>query len=272
LPPDLLAIVRGYAEIRPVALVPEIRLYQASEPIGLWQRTEAAAGQAGLDPPFWAFAWAGGQALARYLLDHPEVVRDRHVADIASGSGLVAIAAARAGAASVAAYDIDPLAAAAITVNAAANDVPVTVFCADILDPALPHPGLPHPGLPHPALPDQAGSPSPGTDLVLVADAFYQRDLAVRMHRFLNRSRNRGAAVLVGDLGRAYLPRDSLTPIAAYDVPGLRALESTDTKHTTVWKLALAMNPPQIEYGLLTGPKADLSRERNDMGVTSMSS
>ena len=97
-----------------MALVPQIRLYQASEPIGVWQSTEQAAGRTGLDPPFWAFAWAGGQALARYVLDHPETVRDQRVIDIASGSGLVAIAAASAGAVSVAAYDIDPLAAAAI--------------------------------------------------------------------------------------------------------------------------------------------------------------
>src|SRR5215472_13500549 len=110
--PPAPAIIWTGTQLRPVPLAPEIRLYQADEPIGLWERTEQAAGRTGLDPPFWAFAWPGGQALARYLLDHPEAVRGRHAIDIASGSGLVAIAAARAGAAAVTAYDIDPLAAA----------------------------------------------------------------------------------------------------------------------------------------------------------------
>ncbi len=197
-------------------LVPEIRLWQASEPISLWQRTERMSGRTGLEPPFWAFAWAGGQALARYLLDHPQAVRGRRVIDIASGSGLVAIAAAKAGAVSVTGYDIDPLAAAAIGVNAAANDVTVLAVCADILD--------------------DDGQPAPGTDLVLVADAFYQRDLAARVMRFAGRARARGAAVLAGDFGRAYLPRD-LTPLASYDVPGLRELEDSDIKRTTIWAL-----------------------------------
>jgi predicted nicotinamide N-methyase len=209
-------IIRTGTRLRPVPLVPQIRLHQASEPIGLWQRTELAAGRAGLDPPFWAFAWAGGQALARYVLDYPEVVRARQVVDIASGSGLVAIAAARAGAAEVTAHDIDPLAAAAIRVNARANGVPVRVVCADVGD-------------------DERRFPD--ADLVLVADAFYERGLAGKVMRFLERSRSRGADVLVGDLGRAYLPRDRLTPLASYDVPGLAALEDSDTRRTTVWSL-----------------------------------
>jgi predicted nicotinamide N-methyase len=201
-------------ELRRVSLVPEIRLHQAGEPVGVWQRVEQAAGRTGLDPPFWAFAWAGGQALARYLLDHPEAAAGRQVIDLASGSGLVAIAAARAGAAVVTAYDVDPLAAAAITMNAAANHVAVRAVCADILD--------------RDDLPE-------GADLVLVADAFYERELAGRVMRFLDRARARGIAVLVGDLGRAYLPQDHLRPLAAYDVPGLGALEDRDVKRTTVW-------------------------------------
>lgn len=209
-------IIRSGTRLRPVPLVPEVRLLQARDPISLWQRTELAAGRTGLDPPFWAFAWAGGQALARYLLDHPETVRDRRVIDIASGSGLVAIAAARAGAAAVTAYDTDPLAAAAITANAAANGVIVVVVCADVLDEDGP----------------------PGTDLVLVADAFYERDLAGRVMRFLERSSACGIAVLAGDFGRAYLPRDCLAPVASYDVPGLGMLEDSDVKRTTVWALS----------------------------------
>jgi predicted nicotinamide N-methyase len=210
-------IIRGHTTLGPVTLVPEIRLYQAAEPMIVWQQTEQATGQASRDPPFWAFAWAGGQALARYLLDHPETVTGRHVIDVASGSGLVAIAAALAGAATVTAYDIDPLAATAITLNAAANNVTIPALCADIL--TADH------------------LPAPGADLVLVADAFYERDLAAQVLAFLDRARERGVAVLVGDLGRTYLPRARLTPLASYDVPGLAALEDRDVKHTTVWTL-----------------------------------
>ncbi len=210
--------MRTGTQLRPVPLVPEIRLHQAEDPVGLWQRIETASGRTGLDPPFWAFAWAGGQALARYLLDHPEAVRGRHVIDVASGSGLVAIAAAMAGAAAVTAYDIDPLAAAAIGVNADANAVTVQAVCADILD--------------------DDRSPEPGIDLVLVADAFYQRELADQVMRFIERARARGTAVLAGDFGRAYLPRARLTPLASYDVPGLSVLEDSDIKSTTIWALS----------------------------------
>jgi predicted nicotinamide N-methyase len=208
-------IIRTGTQLSSVPLVPEIRLHQGSDPISLWQHTELTSGRTGLDPPFWAFAWAGGQALARYLLDHPDTVRGRHAVDIASGSGLVAIAAAMAGAAAVTAYDIDALAAAAIGVNAAANGVKVRAVCADVLD--------------------QDDLPAPGADLVLVADAFYERDLAGKVMRFLERCSARGAAVLAGDFGRAYLPRDRLTPLASYDVPGQHVLEGSDIKRTTIW-------------------------------------
>jgi predicted nicotinamide N-methyase len=220
--PPGLEIIRTGTRLRSVPLVPQIRLYQASDPIGLWEHTELAAGRTGLDPPFWAFAWAGGQALARYLLDHPETVRGRHVIDIASGSGLAAIAAAKAGAAAVTAYDIDPLAVAAIGINAAANGLTVMAVCADVLD--------------------GDGPAFPGTDLVLAADAFYERDLAARVMRFLERGHARGTAVLAGDCGRAYLPRERLTPLASYDVPGLRMLEDADVKRTTIWAL---LAPPR---------------------------
>jgi len=213
--PSALELIRSGTELGPVPLVPEIRLHQAREPIQMWQRTEQATGRTGLDPPFWAFAWAGGRALARYLLDHPEAVSGMHAIDVASGSGLVAIAAAMAGAAAVTAYDVDPLAAAAITVNAEANGVTVPAVCADVLD---------------------ADDP-PGPDLVLVADAFYEKDLAGQVLRFAERNVARGAAVLVGDFGRTYLPRARLTALASYDVRGLLAMEGIDTKRTTVWTL-----------------------------------
>jgi predicted nicotinamide N-methyase len=138
------------------------------------------------------------------------------VIDIASGSGLVAIAAARAGAAVVTAYDIDPLAVAAITLNATANGVTVLAKGADILD-------------------TDTDTDAGGPDVLLVADAFYERDLAGRVTRFLERGQARGADVLIGDFGRAYLPRDRLTPLASYDVPGLGAVEDSDVKRTTIW-------------------------------------
>lgn len=211
-------IIRTGTELRSMPMLPEIRLHQAGDPISMWQQTEQAAGRDDLDPPFWAFPWAGGQALARYLLDHPETVLGRRVIDVASGSGLVAIAAARAGARAVTAYDTDPLAAAAIGLNAAANGVTVKSVCADILG--------------------EDGPPSPGADLVLVADAFYERDLAGQVTEFLGRCRDLGAGVLVGDLGRRYLPYSRLSALASYDVPGLGALESRDVVRTTVWTLS----------------------------------
>jgi predicted nicotinamide N-methyase len=215
--PSQLEIIWGYTRLSPVPLVPEIQIHQASEPIGLWEHTELAAGRTGLDPPFWAFAWAGGRALARYLLDYPEVVRGRRVIDIASGSGLVAIAAAKAGALAVTAYDIDPLAAAAIAVNALANKVKVNGVCADVLNDDGPH--------------------AAEGDLVLVADAFYERALADRVTEFLEQSRGCGAAILAGDFGRTYLPRDRLVALASYDVPGLLVLEGSEVKRTTIWTL-----------------------------------
>jgi predicted nicotinamide N-methyase len=230
--PSALEIIRSCTELRPVPLVPEIRLYQASEPIELWQRTEQVTGRTGLDPPFWAFAWAGGRALARHLLDHPDAVSGKSAIDIASGSGLVAIAAVKAGAADVTAYDIDPLAAAAIAINAEANGVTVPAVCADLLNTD----GPPAPGA---VLVGQTGVPDidGGPDLVLVADAFYEKELAGQVLRFAERNRARGAAVLLGDFGRTYLPRARLAPLASYDVPGLLAMEGTETKRTTVWTL-----------------------------------
>jgi predicted nicotinamide N-methyase len=212
-----LEIIRANTRLAAVPLVPEIRIHQASEPIGLWEGTERAIGVTGLDPPFWAFAWAGGRALARYVLDHPEAVRGRRVIDLTSGSGLVAIAAAKAGAAAVTGYDIDPLAVAAIELNARANGVKVAAVAGDIMV--------------------EGGTAAPEADVVLVADAFYERDLAAKVTRFAGQARARGSAVLVGDFGRKYLPRDRLVALAAYDVPGLRVLEGSDVKHTTVWTL-----------------------------------
>ena len=195
-----------------VPFVPEIRLLTTAEPSGLWElwdRTERDA------PPFWAFPWAGGQALARYVLDHPGTVRSRHVLDAASGSGLVAIAAAKAGAASVTGGDIDQNAIAAIGVNATANGAAVTARAFDFAA-------------------DDAG----GAEVILAADVFYQRELAALALRFLTRAARSGADVLIADPGRAFLPAASLTPLISYQVPVLRELEDVPVKTVTVYRLA----------------------------------
>lgn len=201
-------------ETRPQAppLVPEVRLRLADEAMDLWQATEADLGKAGLPPPFWAFAWAGGQALARHVLDHPEIVRDARVLDFASGSGIVAIAAKRAGARHVVAADIDSYARAAILINAADNGLEVEASDVDYLD--------------------QGAS---GFDVVLAGDVFYERPMAARVEPFLRAAQARGTAVLFGDPGRAYLPAAGIAPLASYDVPVPRAIEDRDIRTTRVW-------------------------------------
>jgi predicted nicotinamide N-methyase len=195
--------------------LPELRLHLATDAFALWERTEEDLGGGVVSaPPFWAFPWAGGQALARHLLDHPELVRDRTVLDLAAGSGLVAIAAAKCGAVGVTANEIDPYAGAAITLNAAANDVAIAVRLCDLLD----------------------GPAS--AEVVLAGDVFYSRDMAERVLAFLERARGSGARVLVGDPGRAYLPRGQLTEVASYQVPVVRALEDAQVKLATVWRLS----------------------------------
>jgi predicted nicotinamide N-methyase len=205
--------VRLHARLAPAAFVPEVRLHQADEPIGLWELTEGEFRSA-QPPPFWAFAWAGGQALARYLLDRPELVAGRSVLDLATGSGLVALAAARAGAEPVTANDIDPLSLAATEANAAANAVTVRCVEGDLL-----------------ATDDRYG-------VILAGDVFYSREMAGRVLPYLRRAAGRGSLVLVGDPGRAYLPAEGLIRQASYDVPVAEALESTAIRHTTVWQVA----------------------------------
>ncbi|MCB1435813.1 MAG: methyltransferase [Rhodobiaceae bacterium] len=217
LPPpaaDAAAFILANTRLLPVPLAAEIRLHLASEALDLWQRTEEELGAMGLPPPFWAFAWAGGQALARYVLDHAAIFAGRRVLDLGSGSGLTAIAAAKAGAADVLAADIDPFAVAAIALNAAANGVELEISGADLL------------------ASDRAAS-----DIVLVGDLFYEKPLADRVLAFLGRQRQAGALVLVGDPGRSYLPRQSLERIADYSVPVSRELEDMEIKNTAVWQL-----------------------------------
>jgi predicted nicotinamide N-methyase len=210
---DPAAFIRAETRLTPVPHAPEINLHVADEATALWQRTEEELGSIGLPPPFWAFAWAGGQALARYVLDHPEAVRGRSVLDFASGSGLVAIAAAKAGAAQVLACDIDPFAIAAIRLNAAANGVAID-----------------------PVLADLVGGDG-GWDAVLAGDVCYEKDLARRAVAWFAFLRRRGATVLIGDPGRSYLPKDRLEALAAYEVPVTRSLEDAAIKRTCVWRL-----------------------------------
>ncbi|MBM1174451.1 class I SAM-dependent methyltransferase [Microvirga arabica] len=209
---DPVAFILAETRLRPVPHAPEIALHVADEATELWQKTEEELGEIGLPPPFWAFAWAGGQALARYILDHPETVRGRRVLDFASGSGLVAIAAMKAGAAEVTACDIDPFAIAAIGVNAEANGVAVTPMAADIV------------------------GQDRGWDTVLAGDICYEHDLAARVTQWLLTLSNRGATVLIGDPGRSYLPKDRLENLAVYEVPVTRTLEDSDIKKSSVWR------------------------------------
>jgi predicted nicotinamide N-methyase len=199
--------------LEPAPMLPEIRLHQAQDAFALWERTEEAAGQAGQPPPFWAFAWPGGLALARYLLDHRALVAGRTVLDLGAGSGLVAIAAALAGAGSVLASEVDVLAHTAIRLNAAANGVDVAI-CGDVL-----------------------GGAGEDADVVLAADVWYERDLASRVTGLLIRASDRGARVLAADVGRAFLPRELFGLVAGYEVPVIADLENADVKQVMVLTL-----------------------------------
>ncbi|MGB3864954.1 MAG: methyltransferase [Xanthobacteraceae bacterium] len=210
---DRTAFIRANTRLRAVPLVPELSLHIADEAVPLWRKTEDDLGAMGLPPPFWAFAWAGGQALARYVLDHADWVRGKSVLDLASGSGLVGIAAMKAGAREVCAADIDSFACAAIAINADVNAVTLSVIADDLL-----------------ARPDRGG-----WDVILAGDIFYERDTAERVFAFLSWHAERGATVLIGDPGRAYLPTAHLAKLAEYRVAVTRELEDNTIKHTAVW-------------------------------------
>ena len=195
-------------------LVPEIRLHLAGEVTPIWQATEKSLARDGVPPPFWAFAWAGGQALARYLLDHPAEIVGRSMLDFGAGSGLVAIAAALAGAGPVLAADTDPFAVAAIALNAALNSVEIGV-----------------------AMVDPIGAAQPGWEIVSAGDVCYERAMAARAVAWLRRLAKSGALVLLGDPGRAYLPKHGLNERARYRVPTSRAIEDRDSLDAGVWQV-----------------------------------
>ncbi len=207
--------ITANTRLMPVPLVPEISIHMAHEALPLWKKTEDELGEMGLPPPFWAFAWAGGQALARYILDTPETVSGKRVLDLASGSGLVGIAAKKAGAEHVTAADIDGFALQALAINAGVNKVAVTACGDDLLDTAPPE-----------------------VDVVLVGDLFYDKSVADRLATWLEAAAGHGMDVLIGDPGRSYLPRDRLVRCASYQVPVSRELEDAEVKNSQVWRLA----------------------------------
>ena len=194
---------------------PELELCLADEITPIWRMTEEALEAIGLPPPFWAFAWAGGQALARYLLDHPEIVAGQRVIDFASGSGIVAIAAMKAGARRVLGADIDLFCEAAVSLNAERNGVAVDFTHENLLD-----------------------QPPPAwAEVILAGDICYEKPLAERVLAWLGEARAAGAAVLIGDPGRSYFPREGLEKLAEYQVPTTRELEDMEVKKTAVWRM-----------------------------------
>jgi predicted nicotinamide N-methyase len=206
--------IRQNTSVMSPPLVPEIRLHLAHEAVPLWQKTEEELGEMGLAPPFWAFAWAGGQALARYVLDHSDRVENFRVLDLATGSGLVAIAAVQAGSASIIATDIDEFATTAAEMNADLNQVSLDIKLEDVLH-----------------------RQPPPADVILVGDLFYEKTLAARCLAWLQQAQEQGAQILIGDPGRSYLPKEQLEKLAEYNVPVTRDLEDAEIKKTSVWQL-----------------------------------
>jgi len=209
--PDFIA---ANTRLQTVPHAPEISLWLADEITPLWRLTEEELGAMGLPPPFWAFAWAGGQALARWLLDHPDQVAGKRVIDLATGSGLVAVAAMKAGAASVLAADIDPFCAAAVAANATSNGVEIAFTDVNLLD-----------------------APPPPADLICAGDVFYEKPMAEAVLLWLKQAQANGTRVIVGDPGRTYFPKSGLTLLAEYTVPTTRELEDQEVKRSRVWSL-----------------------------------
>lgn len=211
------AFVRRTTRLRRPEALPELALHLVDEVTPLWEMTEVELAQEGVPPPFWAVAWAGGAGLARYLLESPAVVRGRTVLDVATGSGVVALAAARCGAARVTAADVDPFCGAAVALNAEANGLAVSFVARDLL----------------------AADP-PGVDVLTAGDVCYDRAMTARFLPWLRTAAANGTLVLLGDPGRAFLPKDGLRPLASYDVETSVDVESTPVRRTTVY----ALDPP----------------------------
>jgi predicted nicotinamide N-methyase len=209
--------VRAHTRVGRPPIVPEITLRVADDVVALWEALEQEHTGPGTEPPFWAAAWPGGQALARYVLDHPEVVAGRTVLDLGAGSGLVSVAAAMAGASRVIASEVDPYGMAATTVNAEDNGVGSIVVTGDLLD----------------------EDPDPDVEVVLAGDVCYDRAMTERVLPFLGKAWLGGAAVFLGDPGRPYLPREGLVAVAGFDIPDTEPSPNppTQLRRTTVWRL-----------------------------------
>lgn len=212
---DPTTFILANTRLQAVPHTPGISLWLADEVTPIWKLTEEELGEMGLPPPFWAFAWSGGQGLARHLLDHPEIVAGRRVVDFATGSGLVGIAAMKAGATSVLCTDIDPFCGPAVALNAQANDVSVAFTNRDLLD-----------------------ADPPEVDVILAGDVFYEKPMAERVLAWLGRARAEGITVLVGDPLRTYFPKTGFNLLAEYQVPTTRELEDYEIKRTRVWAMA----------------------------------
>ncbi|HEY1637124.1 MAG TPA: methyltransferase [Rhizomicrobium sp.] len=210
---DPAQFVRANTELIAPPLVPEVLLHLATEVVPLWRKTEEELETDGVPPPYWAFAWAGGQALARYILDHPAEVAGRSVLDFGSGSGLVAIAAAKAGAADVLASDIDAFGLAAIALNAETNGVTIGTTSDDVI-----------------------GSRAKW-DIILLGDMCYERPLAKRLLAWLTEHARAATRVLLGDPGRAYFPKSGVHKLATYRVQTTRELEDRELRETSVYSL-----------------------------------
>ncbi len=210
---DPIAFIQAQTAIAAPPLTPELRLHLATEITPIWEATEATLAAINLPPPYWAFAWAGGQALTRFLMDHPEWVKGKTVLDFAAGSGLSAIGAAKAGAAKVQAAEIDDFALAAIALNARTNNVAIDLVREDLVGSA------------------------PRWDVVLAGDVCYERPMAERVIAWFRMLAGRGVAILMGDPGRAYLPESGLLELARYQVPTSLELEDRTTRETIVWRL-----------------------------------
>lgn len=212
-PADRTAFILANTAPLPVPHCPSLSLYLAHEAVALWQLTEEELEAEGLPLPFWAFAWAGGQGLAHYVLEHRGWVAGKRVLDLAAGSGLVGIAAKKAGAASVTCADIDPFCEQAIGLNAALNQVEVDVIVTNLIGEPVDY------------------------DVILVGDLFYEREIAEPLYMWLKTLHQRGIMVLIGDPGRTYLPQKGLRMLADYQIEVSRALEDSDVKRTRVWTL-----------------------------------
>ena len=210
---DAKSFIRANTRVAQIHALP-IRLYQADELTPIWEATEKDLAAANVDPPFWAFPWAGGQALARYLTDHPDAVRGKRVLDLAAGSGLVGVAAALAGAAEVTANDIDPMCEAAVALNAELNGVSIRYIAGSILD-----------------------APPPDFDIVVAADVFYEQRPAQMFRAFLERCHAAGVTIYAGDPGRTYFPRDAIRQAAEYSVQTTTEIENHPIQTARVWTL-----------------------------------